>query len=355
MKKNDLEQRIRAKALQAMPDVFDRIPFASAPIGVLEPRTRRTFPLYRTLASAMIAIVFTVVTAIVVLSYENPSVYALETDAETIGYQVLSGAMFLQNEEVIDADPLAFTLLDTETSLFEENIDLFAETFAVLETLIGAKDDLAFQLSESDDPAFVQMIQIEVSTLDGETVAYQIYLNQTLRRRIAMLEGEIRFSEASYQFRYVRLTGSEKSRLTIENGMDTLVVTHQTSTAEEMSFQYQWIQSGAPYRSVQLRLTKNEGALSAELATQAGNQNLMIRMERAMMSGMPTLISHYRFGNGTVVETGDVDVVAEFDPIQDRVVYHMNGQVRRGNQTEPVQTEEVRPGKGNMMPGHGPR
>jgi len=355
MKKNDLEQQIRAKAIQAMPDVYDRIPFATAPIGVLETKPKRFSPAWRTLASAMIALVFTAVTAIVVLSNENPSVYALETDAETIGYQVLSGAMFLQNEEVIDADPLAYTLLDSETSLFEENIDLFAETFAVLETLIGAKDDLAFRLSESDDPAFAQMIQIEVSTLDGETIAYQIYLNQTLRRRIASLQGEIRFLEDRYEFRYVRLSGSEKSRLTIENGMDTLVVTHQSSESSEMNFRYQWIQSGSPYRAVQLRLTKIEGVLSAELATQAGDQNLTIRMERAMMSGMPTLRSHYRFGNGAEVESGDVDVVAEFDPIQDRVVYRMNGQVQRGNQSEPVQTDQVRPGKGNMMPGHGPR
>jgi hypothetical protein len=224
----------------------------------------------------------------------------------------------------------------------------------VLESLIGAKDDLAFQLSESDDPDFAQMIQVQVTTLDGETIAYQIYLNQTLRRRIAALEGEIRFLEVSYAFRYARLTGTEKSRLTIENGLDSLVVTHQASESTEMNFTYQWIQSGTAYRSVRLRLTKSEGNLAAELATQAGSQNLTIRMERAMMSGMPTLRSHYRFGNGTEVESGDVDVVAEFDPIQDRVVYRMNGNVQSGGETNPVQTEEVRPGKGNMMPGRGP-
>lgn len=354
MKRHDIVKQIRETAISEMPDVFSRIPLESATITSRSKTPRWQSSTWRTIASAVIAILFVAITGLVVLSQDNQTVYALESDAETIGYQILSGAMFLQNDEQIDVKPLSVSLLDESSSLFEENIDLFSEAFAVLESLIGVKSDLAFQLKESDDPAFAQALEIVVTTLDEETISYQIYLNQKLRKRIAALEGEIRFLEETYAFRYVRLSGSEKSRLTIDNGLDTLVVTEQSFLEGQSNFRYQWMQSGSAYRTVELKLTKEDGTLTAEFFTTTNQKNVSIQMRRERIQGISTLKTHYRFGNGVDLETGDVDVIAEFDQAEDRIVYRMNGLIRRGNQDTPVQTQETRPGKGNMMPHRGP-
>lgn len=351
MNKHDIVRQLREQAAQEMPDVLSKINLQTAPIGVKSATPRRLFPVWRSFASAMIVLVFAVATAFVFLSQENTSVYALETDAETFGYQILSGAMFLQNEPTIDVDPLSVTLLDESTTLFEDNIDLFNETFAVLESLIGAKDDLVFDLIESDDPDFAQAITAEVTTLDNETYVYTIYLNQTLKKRMSSFEGEIRFESSSYTFRYVRMTGMELSRLTIENGMDTLVVSHQENADQTMSFRYQWFQSGESYRMVNLNLIKEDGGIVADLSTVAGQTPLSIRMTKTMVEGVPTLRTQYRFGPNGSVESGDVDVVAEYDEIEERVVYRMHGQVQINGQNQDVATEQPRPGKGNTPHG----
>lgn len=351
MNRQDIVRQIREQAVKEMPDVLEKIQLQTAEIGIRSNAPRRLFPIWRSLASAMIVLVFAVATAFVFLNRDDTSVYALETDAETFGYQILSGAMFLQNESTIDVDPLAFATLSDSTTLFEDNIDLFNETFAVLESLVGAKDDLVFTLTDSDDEAFAQAIAAEVTTLDGETYSYTIYLNQTLRRHMNTFEGEIRFESASYTFRYVKMTGMERSRLTIENGMDTLVVTQQESIDETLTFRYQWFQSGVSYRSMNLNLVKEEGAVVADLSTTVGQTPLSIRMTRMMVEGTPTLRTQYRFGSNGTVESGDVDVVAEYDEVEERVVYRMQGHVQIGNQNQDVQTEQPRPGKGNT--GHG--
>jgi hypothetical protein len=355
MKQKDIVQQIREKALSDMPDVFSRIPLESAEIGI-RTNTPNIGPLrWRTLASALIAIVFVAISGIVLLSQDNQTVYALETDAETIGYQILSGAMFLQNEEPFEVEPLSVTLIDQSTSLFEENIGLFSEAFAVLEGLIGAKSALTFQLRESDDPAFAQSLEISVTTLDEETITYQIYLHQFLKKRIAALEGEIRFQEETYTFRYLRLTGSQRSRLTIANGLDMLIVTQRMVQDGQSDFRYQWMQSGSAYRTVDLKLTKEDGALVAEFYTTANQKNVSIQLRRTLIEGVPTLHAQYRFGNGVEFETGDIDVIAQYDQVAERIVYQMNGLIRRGNQDIPVQADQTRPGKGNAMPHHGPR
>lgn len=347
MKKQDIVKQIREQANKEIPDVFARIPLQSTPVGVLSKPLKRMFVHWRSLASAMVVVVFAVVSAFVFLSRENTSVYALETDAETFGYQILSGAMFLQNESSIDVEPLSYSLLDESSTLFEDNIDLFSETFAVLESLIGAKSDLAFTLRDSDDPSFAQAIEADVTTLDGESYVYTIYLNQKLRTRMSVLEGEIRFLESKYTFHYVKMTGMERSRLTIQNGMDTLVVSHQENQDEAMSFRYQWFQSGVSYRTVDLNLIKENQGIVAELSTMAGMNPLSIRMTRQTVDGVATLHTQYRFGMGMGIETGDVDVIAEYDEVEAKVVYRMQGRVEKGGQNADVTTEQPRPGKGN--------
>ncbi|MCK7484235.1 MAG: hypothetical protein MZU97_00825 [Bacillus subtilis] len=145
MNNKQLTSMLREKALQAMPEVFDKINLETAPIGIRPQPQRRFRPnLARFAASFLTLMVFGLASYFVFFAPTNNSVLALETDAETFGYQILSGAMFLESEAVENAIPLSYSLLEEDASLFETNLDAFNQTFAVMESLIGIKSDMIF-------------------------------------------------------------------------------------------------------------------------------------------------------------------------------------------------------------------
>jgi hypothetical protein len=349
MNNKQLTKMLREKALQAMPEVFDKIDLKTTSIGIRttnKPRFSLRFP--RVVASLLTLMIFGVASYFVFFAPTNNSVLALETDAETFGYQILSGAMFLESESIIEANPLSYTLLSEEETLFETNLDVFNQTFAVLESLIGLKSDLSFQLVESDRAEYKQMIQVSLIALTEDDIAYTIYLNQRLRNRMESFQGIIVFNEGSYTFTYQRHSGMGTSRLTIGTDTDQIVVVMNETAEDVVRFHYQFRENGELVRELHLELTKDGEEIAASVRTSIGGKPVRIGMNRILVEGKPKLQVNYGFGTDEIDETGDVEVESVYDEAQSKYVYRYNGMIRRDGETTTVDVTGQRPPRGNM-------
>jgi hypothetical protein len=349
MNNKQLTTMLREKALQAMPEVFDKINLETATIGIRslnKPRFSLRFP--RIAASLLTLMIFGIASYFVFFAPTNNSVLALETDAETFGYQILSGAMFLESEIIIEANPLSYTLLEEEESLFETNLDVFNQTFAVLESLIGMKSDMTFELLASDRAEYKQMIHVTLVALTEDDIAYTIYLNQRLRNRMESFQGIIVFNEGTYTFTYQRHAVMETSRLTIGNDTDQIVVVMNETAEDVVRFHYQFRESGELVRELHLELTKDGDEIAAKLRTSIGGKPVRIDMNRILIDGKPKLQVNYGFGADEIDETGEVEVESVYDEAQSKYVYRYNGSIHRGGETTTVDVTGQRPPRGNM-------
>jgi hypothetical protein len=349
MKNKEVLQRIKEVALSQMPDVSHSISLETIRIPSLSKRTNSKNRFSKVSLSFLMLLIFGISSYFVFFSPTDQSVYALQSDTENYGYQILTGAMFLQSESPSnDIVPLSMQLLSEESTLFEDNIDTFNQSFAVLEGLIGAKEDITFQLLESDKPQYRQMIQVQLKSLQDEDIVYRIYLRKMLRRNIQQFEGLIEFSSSNYTFSFQRLSGQERTRIRIESSENTIIIIHQTTVNDTLRFRYDIMESDNVKRTITLDVLKEDNQITARMNTTLNGKSFQITIRKGMVQSTKVMEASYRFDEDEVdKESGDLEVTTVYDEASSQYRFQYHAQIRVNASVIVKEIIENRPPRGN--------
>lgn len=351
MKNKDLFDQIKRQVALEAPDIQDRIAFDSIRIGQRTETNRVHFAFRnRFMMTVFILALLTVSSYFLFFQTNNPSVYALEGEVETISYQVISGSMFLQNETTFDSMiPLSHVLLAEEETYFEQNQSLFSQSFAVLESLIGDKDHIVFQAVASELSQYKQKVIMTLRDLNEQEVVYEIYFNQRIRKNIQSLSGMVAFQGTSFQFMYQRLQGTELSRIRIERDHQAILVVKHLSAQDTLRFRYEYMENNEVEKSFFLNVSKQDNQVKAAMTLSVQGKLLTINMERRQENQQAMLKATYRFmQNNQEVESGDIDLTSAFDDESQQFQYRFQVRSRVGNNEKIQDIIENKPPRGNQ-------
>jgi len=351
MKNKDLFDQIKRQVALEAPDIQDRISLDSIRIGQrTEPKQRRIAFHGRLVMTVLIFALITVSSYFLFFQNNNQTVYALEGEVETISYQVLSGSMFLQNETSFDSViPLSNVLLSEEETYFEQNQSLFSQSFAVLESLIGDRDQILFQAVASDQSQYQQKVLITLKDLNEQDVIYEVYFNQRIRKNVQSLSGMVSFQDTSFQFTYQRLQGTELSRIRIERDNQAILVVKHVTDQDTLRFRYEYMEGNEVARSFFLNVSKQDNQVKAAMVLSVQGKLLTINMERRHDQSQSSLKATYRFlSNNQEVESGDIDLTSEYDEEVQKFQYRYQVRTRIGNIEKIQDIIENKPPRGNQ-------
>ncbi len=351
MKNKDLFDQIKRQVALEAPDIQDRISLDSIRIGQrTEPKQRRIAFHGRLVMTVLILALLTVSSYFLFFQNNNQTVYALEGEVETISYQVLSGSMFLQNETSFDSViPLSNVLLSEEETYFEQNQSLFSQSFAVLESLIGDRDQILFQAVASDQSQYQQKVLITLKDLNEQDVIYEVYFNQRIRKNVQSLSGMVSFQDTSFQFTYQRLQGTELSRIRIERDNQAILVVKHVTDQDTLRFRYEYMEGNEVARSFFLNVSKQENQVKAAMVLSVQGKLLTINMERRHDQSQSSLKATYRFlSNNQEVESGDIDLTSEYDEEVQKFQYRYQVRTRIGDIEKIQDIIENKPPRGNQ-------
>jgi|GEM_PF-3500621 len=351
MRNKDLFDQIKRQVALEAPDIQDRISLDSIRIGQrTEPKQRRIAFHGRLVMTVLILALLTVSSYFLFFQNNNQTVYALEGEVETISYQVLSGSMFLQNETSFDSViPLSNVLLSEEETYFEQNQSLFSQSFAVLESLIGDRDQILFQAVASDQSQYQQKVLITLKDLNEQDVIYEVYFNQRIRKNVQSLSGMVSFQDTSFQFTYQRLQGTELSRIRIERDNQAILVVKHVTDQDTLRFRYEYMEGNEVARSFFLNVSKQDNQVKAAMVLSVQGKLLTINMERRHDQSQSSLKATYRFlSNNQEVESGDIDLTSEYDEEVQKFQYRYQVRTRIGNIEKIQDIIENKPPRGNQ-------
>ena len=351
MRNKDLFDQIKRQVALEAPDIQDRISLDSIRIGQrTEPKQRRIAFHGRLVMTVLIFALITVSSYFLFFQNNNQTVYALEGEVETISYQVLSGSMFLQNETSFDSViPLSNVLLSEEETYFEQNQSLFSQSFAVLESLIGDRDQILFQAVASDQSQYQQKVLITLKDLNEQDVIYEVYFNQRIRKNVQSLSGMVSFQDTSFQFTYQRLQGTELSRIRIERDNQAILVVKHVTDQDTLRFRYEYMEGNEVARSFFLNVSKQDNQVKAAMVLSVQGKLLTINMERRHDQSQSSLKATYRFlSNNQEVESGDIDLTSEYDEEVQKFQYRYQVRTRIGNIEKIQDIIENKPPRGNQ-------
>ena len=114
MRYKDIKTLIKSNAIKSMPDVFDKIDLDQIMDDFVPVKKRKkihTFNLNTVLKFASLLLILTISSIFVInqLLNSDNQVFAMESEAEIIGFSSISAASFLDENEIVDISlPLAY-------------------------------------------------------------------------------------------------------------------------------------------------------------------------------------------------------------------------------------------------------
>jgi hypothetical protein len=311
MRKQDIEKRIRDAANMEMPDVFSKINLESIHI---EPVEKRRFSFnFGNIMKYAVSTFALVITAVLVynnfFSPINNTNTPLETNEEIIGFQTVTGAILLDELNVVE---LSYTQDDYLTQLSDQTVeeidvnDYFDEINTlvhVMESILNQDSNIKYESFISDDENYEYAFKYTTNDLADNEITYLIYYNNDTDD----LNGKIVFGEKTYEF------FESDNKIIIKIDDDNYIEVVNNSSEEQQEFNYKLYNDGNLALENNMQLFRVAGSLEVKSEVLKNGKTLNLQAQRKFMSNYDELEVDYEIKENQNVKSGKFRVNLEFD------------------------------------------
>lgn len=357
MKRNDIRAMIRAKAEQEIPDVLAKIDLAA--IQMPEPKKRKVLgSLFRTRfgVALQFALVVFVLGFTSILIYQSqlpqPQAQALDSEVEIYGFQMVSAASMLNLQSVTplsySATPTGITPLalanDTDDTIISTKIPDLTTYINLMETMIGEKGSLSYQMETSDRLEYAFMLHYSTTDLLGHAIEYRIYYNETVDAEDAnrsQIEGVLVQTDGEYQLRgtIVSNEGVRKASFTALIDEDNFITVDDQSNDSVQKYRYTRYQDGVLVSENEIKLVLTDEHISAVVSYQDETTAIEYKIAKQIDpdSGEETIRVRYSCNSDEseeIEEDGEITVSIVEEGTTGVYQYHYTVQSRKGNSNQ---------------------
>ncbi len=380
MKTKVMKMMIKDKALKAMPEIYDKLKLELDMIDVPAEKQQKkiwnfTFSKALRFATYILLIGITSLFVYNQLYSQSNVVFAMETEAEVVGFPAISGAVLLDEYETLPLSmPLVLPLDMTPTApLIESELDQLNKYLNAIESMIGDKANIAYSILESDNVDYTYMLQYQTYDLLGNELNYQLYYNMTSDDTLDNqyhMAGIMMIGSSVYQLSGTRkeLEKVTKVNWTIAIDAENYVTIEDRSTNAKQLFGYSVYQNGILQYANELELSLKNNQVIGNLSIQADDYMVEYRIERNRFDEASEKLSiRYAYENQMVRESGTIDVEVETD-LEGNTQYnyairgmganapvteYQKDRGNRSNHDSNPDNDMPGPGGNNPGPGHG--
>jgi len=380
MKTKDMKMMVQGKALEAMPDIFEKLKQELVMIDIpTEKPSRRiwNFSFSKVLRFATIILMLGITSIFVYNQLQTPTtvVFALETEAEILGFPAISGAVLMDEFETTPLSmPLALPLADTPTSpLIESELDQLNKYLNSLEAMIGDKSTIAYTISQTDNAEYFYKLQYQTYDVLENELTSQVHYNMTSDETTDStyhMDAIMPIGSIEYQLSGTRkdLEKSSSVNWTIALDAQNYITIEDLSTNSKQLFAYSIYQNGILEYTNELELSLKDNQVVGNLTVQSNDCMVEYRIERSRFNDASDKLSiQYTYQSNGNVESGNIDVEVETDlegnsqfnysvrgmgsdPI---VTEYQKERGNRANNDSNPDNDNPGPGGHNPGPGHG--
>ena len=311
MKKQDIEKRIRDAANMEMPDVFSKINLENINIEPVEKR-HFNFNFGRIMKYAVSTFALIITAVLVYNNFFSPinnTNTPLETNEEIIGFQTVTGAILLDELNVVElsySQDDYLTQLSNEVSEEIDVTDYFDEINSlihVMESILNQDSDIVYESFVSDDENYEYAFKYTTNDLADNEITYLVYYNNDTED----LNGKIVFGDRTFEFI------ETDSRLRIKIDDDNYIEVLNNSSEEQQEFNYKLYTNGNMVLENTMQLYRVAGSLEVKSEVLKNGRILNLQAQRKFMSNYDELEVEYEIKENQNVKAGKFRVNLEFD------------------------------------------
>ncbi|MDT8336903.1 MAG: hypothetical protein RQ856_03635 [Candidatus Izemoplasmatales bacterium] len=311
MKEKEIISRINKATIEEMPDVLSRINLKNI---VIEPQERKhfSFNFAKSIRLAVTSIVLLVTGFFVYNTFFSPisnSNTPLESDIEILGFQTITGAVLLDENNLVemsysgDTESIPLNALTTESLDIDDYIGEINPYIHLMETILNNNDSIKYQTFESDDPNYAYAFKYTSSDLAKNELTYRVYYNQIDET----ISGKIEFSNQVYLF--------EKAQNQIKINIDenNYILVDDNSTSSQQQFRYNLYQNGEKIMENSLEIYKVQNSIQVRTRINKNGLSINLYIQRRYLNNLDELEVDYEIEESQRQINGEFKVNLEFD------------------------------------------
>lgn len=346
MKEKEILSRINKAAIEEMPDVLGRINLNNIAI---EPNERKhfSFNFAKSVRLAVTSIALLITGFFVYNTFFSPinnSNTPLESDIEILGFQTITGAVLLDENNLVelsytgDYESFPLNAFTTESLDIDDYIEDINPYIHLMETILNNNDSIDYQTFESDDANYAYAFKYTSSDLTKNELTYRIYYNQT----VDTISGKIVFSDREYLF--------EKTQNQIKINIDenNYILVENNSTSTQQQFNYSLYQNGVKTLENDLEVYRVQNNIQVRTRINKNGLSINLYVQRRYLSNLDELEVDYEIEESQRQINGQFKVNLEFDQqingYKYRYVLSDNGEINqpRGPFSNPMNNDNPR-------------
>lgn len=311
MKEKEILSRIDKATIKEMPDVLNRINLKNI---VIEPQERKHFGFNfaKSIRLAVTSIALLVTGFFVYntfFSTINNSNTPLESDIEILGFQTITGAVLLDENNLVemsytgDTESIPLNVLTTESLGIDDYIGDINPYIHLMETILNNNNSINYQTFESDDQNYAYAFKYTSSDLAKNELTYRVYYNQIDEN----ISGKIEFSDRVYLF--------EKTQNQIKINIDenNYILVDDNSTSSQQQFRYNLYQNGEKVMENSLEIYKVKNNIQVRTRINKNGLSINLYIQRRYLSNLDELEVDYEIEESQRTINGEFKVNLEFD------------------------------------------
>lgn len=324
MRYKDIKTLIKSNAIKSMPDVFDKIDLDQIMDDFVPVKKRKkihTFNLNTVLKFASLLLILTISSIFVInqLLNSDNQVFAMESEAEIIGFSSISAASFLDEIEIVDISlPLAYPVeYNPQTTLIESEMDSLNRYVNSIEVFLGSKNNFSYEMTDLINHEYQKEIKYKATDLIGNNLEYSLYYRiekSPLIQNKYTLQGVISLGENTYQINGSFIQNKKISQVewTVTNETNKSIKITDTSSETTQKFKYSYYEDNNITSEVEIELYVDNSNVSGKIKSQNNDINVTYLMNRVKnQNTFDSMSIHYQYQKGISSEDGQIDIEVE--------------------------------------------
>ena len=324
MKKKDIYNLIRTKAMNDIPDILPNINLENIEIIPTEEKPKKHLSFARILSFSLSFAVFAIVAVFgvnLLIGEPSTNYLPLSSDAELIGYQAVSSTILTQEYALEELSYEIIPLADTDDSdLLTSNLDTLDLYLGMFEYTLGDKDNVSFQYVDSDRAEYQYCIEFSGLDLMQNQTSLRFYYNASVSGETTSINGVITSNEEEITISGNMFSNENVVRSTFRASKDNLnyVEVQNRSTEQKQTFRYEIVENGISGQSADISIesVSKRYRATVQITEENGTLNLTVGKNKG---NSKFDIVYQTTGNSEA--SGEIEVSIEYDETIGRYVY----------------------------------
>lgn len=324
MRYKQIKSLIKSNAIKSMPDVFDKIDLDVIMddfVPVKKQKKLHSFNLNTVLKFASLLLIFTISSIFVInqLTDTENQVFAMDTEAEVIGFSSISAASFLDENELSGISlPLAYPLeYNPQSTLIESEMEVFNRYVNTIEVFLGNKTNFSYEMTDLNNHEYQKEITYKATDLIGNNLEYSIYYRiekDSSTKNQYSLQGMILLGENTYQINGSFVLNKKVSQVewTITSDTNKSIKITDAGSETTQKFRYSYYENNNLTNEVEIELFIENSNVSGKLKSQNNDLNVTYLLNRIHnQNSFDSLSVNYQYRKGMTSEDGQIDIEVE--------------------------------------------